>query len=113
MKRNFPYQLQGGIYPVIRESGTHANPYRRILRHGNAPVHASPVAQDPGESESNPFHHPIRQPPHRSEERRVGKECVSTSSSRWSPYHYTNTADPQTALTQNWPRKTKKIKTRE
>src|SRR3546814_8201673 len=29
-----------------------------------------------------PFmHHP------RSEERRVGKECVSTCRSRWSPYH--------------------------
>src|SRR3546814_11347864 len=28
----------------------------------------------------------------RSEERRVGKECVSTCRSRWSPYHYkTNT----------------------
>src|SRR3546814_17315528 len=25
----------------------------------------------------------------RSEERRVGKECVSTCSSRWAPYHYT------------------------
>src|SRR3546814_14834315 len=25
--------------------------------------------------------------PERSEERRVGKECVSTCSSRWSPYH--------------------------
>src|SRR3546814_20235427 len=25
--------------------------------------------------------------PMRSEERRVGKECVSTCSSRWSPYH--------------------------
>src|SRR3546814_14410639 len=25
----------------------------------------------------------------RSEERRVGKECVRTCSSRWSPYHYT------------------------
>src|SRR3546814_21201616 len=25
---------------------------------------------------------------HRSEERRVGKECVSTCRSRWSPYHY-------------------------
>src|SRR3546814_16097167 len=25
----------------------------------------------------------------RSEERRVGKECVSTCSSRWSPYHLT------------------------
>src|SRR3546814_14697227 len=24
----------------------------------------------------------------RSEERRVGKECVSTCSSRWLPYHY-------------------------
>src|SRR3546814_18042799 len=28
------------------------------------------------------------QPAHRSEERRVGKECVSTCRSRWSPYHY-------------------------
>src|SRR3546814_3409229 len=25
--------------------------------------------------------------PHRSEERRVGKECVSTCRSRWSQYH--------------------------
>src|SRR3546814_8185661 len=27
------------------------------------------------------------QTPRRSEERRVGKECVSTCRSRWSPYH--------------------------
>src|SRR3546814_16576125 len=27
---------------------------------------------------------------HRSAERCVGKECVSTCRSRWSPYHYTN-----------------------
>src|SRR3546814_19994272 len=27
-------------------------------------------------------------PAGRSEERRVGKECVSTCRSRWSPYHY-------------------------
>src|SRR3546814_14474788 len=27
----------------------------------------------------------------RSEERRVGKECVSTCRSRWSPYHYQKT----------------------
>src|SRR3546814_11760719 len=26
--------------------------------------------------------------PTRSEERRVGQECVSTCRSRWSPYHY-------------------------
>src|SRR3546814_4694867 len=28
-----------------------------------------------------------RRQPVRSEERRVGKECVSTCRSRWSPYH--------------------------
>src|SRR3546814_3591405 len=28
-----------------------------------------------------------RRQPERSEERRVGKECVSTCRSRWSPYH--------------------------
>src|SRR3546814_12020822 len=31
---------------------------------------------------------------HRSEERRVGKACVSTCSSRWSPYHSTKTPQP-------------------
>src|SRR3546814_15359275 len=42
-----------------------------------------------------PLHHSLaadhsersRQPEDRSEERRVGKECVSTCRSRWSPYH--------------------------
>src|SRR3546814_7715039 len=29
----------------------------------------------------------MRYLPRRSEERRVGKECVSTCRSRWSPYH--------------------------
>src|SRR3546814_7619478 len=28
-----------------------------------------------------------KDPGHRSAERRVGKECVSTCRSRWSPYH--------------------------
>src|SRR3546814_19183664 len=31
----------------------------------------------------------------RSEERRVGKECVSTCRSRWSPYHYQKTTKKQ------------------
>src|SRR3546814_18883719 len=30
---------------------------------------------------------PHSTPAHRSEERRVGKECVSTCRSRWSPYN--------------------------
>src|SRR3546814_12313646 len=31
---------------------------------------------------------------HRSDERRVGKECVSTCRSRWSPYHYKKNNNP-------------------
>src|SRR3546814_11900570 len=31
----------------------------------------------------------------RSEERRVGKECVSTCRSRWSPYHEKNKKRPE------------------
>src|SRR3546814_11417887 len=34
------------------------------------------------------FGDPVPPAPHRSEERRVGKECVSTCRSRWSPYPY-------------------------
>src|SRR3546814_14449329 len=33
--------------------------------------------------------------PHRSEERRVGKECVRTCRSRWSPYHYKKKKQPE------------------
>src|SRR3546814_18025408 len=37
------------------------------------------------------LHQPLRDAiDDRSEERRVGKECVSTCRSRWSPYHYKN-----------------------
>src|SRR3546814_12119702 len=38
-----------------------------------------------GGVEQLPENHSV--PPLRSEERRVGKECVSTCRSRWSPYH--------------------------
>src|SRR3546814_12575359 len=31
----------------------------------------------------------------RSDERRVGKECVSTCRSRWSPYHYKKKPETQ------------------
>src|SRR3546814_13163367 len=36
----------------------------------------------------------------RSEERRVGKECVSTCRSRWSPYHYKKKRTVQKHATQ-------------
>src|SRR3546814_4530425 len=61
-------------------------------------VHPAAVAQlvvhfphQPGLVAGGVEHHPDVQVAHRaalrSEERRVGKECVSTCRSRWSPYH--------------------------
>src|SRR3546814_19073970 len=47
-----------------------------ILDDQNAPVQSPCYAADGGCSAIG-----------RSEERRVGKECVSTCRSRWSPYH--------------------------
>src|SRR3546814_21043798 len=43
-------------------------------------------ASDKGEGSERQFAPRIARP--RSEERRVGKECVSTCRSRWSTYHY-------------------------
>src|SRR3546814_20507711 len=44
---------------------------------------------DTGVNEAHPLLAPVTNNDdlHRSEERRVGKECVSTCRSRWSPYH--------------------------
>src|SRR3546814_4559993 len=42
------------------------------------------LKQDQGDDDGNVA---FRSLPDRSEERRVGKECVSTCRSRWSPYH--------------------------
>src|SRR3546814_15842207 len=57
--------------------------HNRLNDHWRALKHRPPAPVDGDERA-------IR-PPDRSEERRVGKVCVSTFSSRWSPYHYTKT----------------------
>src|SRR3546814_15028378 len=50
-----------------------------------------PVAHVEAGLRSGDIHHPwpeeVNRMVVRSEERRVGKECVSTCRSRWSPYH--------------------------
>src|SRR3546814_19041653 len=67
----------------------------------SAPSSAQRLATDAGSAENTvassirPWRKRTHWPPlrsiagiNRSEERRVGKECVSTCRSRWSPYHY-------------------------
>src|SRR3546814_13149158 len=48
------------------------------------PVAMPPLSREP---ESFPPCAPVRDWMERSDERRVGKECVSTCSSRWAPFH--------------------------
>src|SRR3546814_13393933 len=62
-----------------------------LLRSDYVPRYLSTVQHSrtmPGSTEGEPVEtnaHPFRM--ERSEERRVGKECVSTCRSRWSPYN--------------------------
>src|SRR3546814_10555306 len=57
----------------------------------NLPVRGAPPREDGGEDSALFFSYSLsmRASPkaRRSEERRVGKECVSTCRSRWAPYH--------------------------
>src|SRR3546814_3987909 len=59
------HTIYGGLGGLVAEILSEASP-RRVVRFG--------IEDRWGESA-------------RSEERRVGKECVSTCRSRWSPYH--------------------------
>src|SRR3546814_11790892 len=76
--------LQAGPGPEVPElhpvAGGSVEIDQRVARHLSGPEdeQVGPRAAD----------QPIRpQAAVRSEERRVGKECVSTCRSRWSPYH--------------------------
>src|SRR3546814_2057635 len=72
---------------LLPSSATHEPPASAArMWHGGRGVpeprpHLSPICVGVGR------HHLAKRPYARSEERRVGKECVSTCRSRWSPYH--------------------------
>src|SRR3546814_4438673 len=65
---------------------------QRLLAHAVAhqrQLTLLPVPQSHGKHADGRFQGVLNAPggKRRSEERRVGKECVSTCRSRWSPYH--------------------------
>src|SRR3546814_12486004 len=73
-------QLEGtGVTANILGPGTFVKPAPIVLDDGTVirPDHGPEIMAAP-----------IRWLASRSEERRVGKECVSTCRSWWSPYHY-------------------------
>src|SRR3546814_3709029 len=75
-----------GRIPGVIERGAGRN---RDVDHGSVSQHDAPVEigvdhvhDQVDQQEEDAREHHIR-----SEERRVGKECVSTCRSRWTPYH--------------------------
>src|SRR3546814_16897655 len=97
----------GGQYRDGRTQGA-TQPYRRQFgqEHGNAERHRHRNQQRNGRGQQGahngnhgavdvldgiPIVRPEESNAMKSEERRVGKECVSTCRSRWSPYHSNKT----------------------
>src|SRR3546814_6274349 len=63
-----------------------AEPYP-VVHSSSWPAQSGRAGGEPTPAEPSGGGHPGHPREHRSEERRVGKECVSTCRSRWSPYH--------------------------
>src|SRR3546814_3836340 len=74
----------------LRKPGNGVGPRRLHLLYGTGSATGSDSVSETADEAG---HHASRSQPsaaqgqYRSEERRVGKECVSTCRSRWSPYH--------------------------
>src|SRR3546814_19668116 len=89
-----PNQAQQGLQssqpPATRYRLVHPTPQPQILSQPSMP-NAGKAHQSPPDSRvPSEMICPVVQyyaTPRRSEERRVGKECVSTCRSRWTPYH--------------------------
>src|SRR3546814_14862394 len=66
-------------------AGQAAKPHHRPVQVASAQHDGAEVGAFELQLAAEP--HRTAQRQHRSEERRVGTECVSTSKHRWSPYH--------------------------
>src|SRR3546814_12596466 len=76
---------QGGS-PARRTGARKATVRKSAVRKDTAAKKKAPAKKAAKATKTQARHHAQE----RSEERRVGKECVSTCRSRWSPDHYKN-----------------------
>src|SRR3546814_15800997 len=74
---NDPFQIQTASPPETPSAGCEADGCLDFARHERVERNEETNGVE-GNSDTNGL---------RSEERRVGKECVSKCRSRWSPYH--------------------------
>src|SRR3546814_12687906 len=79
-KHFLPNTFAEGRWPMSAEKGL--KNWHAVIAGGSRPAALAAVIH-----EDAVFHSPVVHTPQRSEERRVGKECVRTCRFRWSPYH--------------------------
>src|SRR3546814_17454006 len=84
--RGFTHRL----YPNARQN-RESPPFRARLSGFHPPFRDSDATRSHGIDLRGFTHRGVGASHTRSEERRVGKECVSTFRSRWSTYHYKTT----------------------
>src|SRR3546814_11504636 len=79
--------LQRGRLPEEKGDNDNVRAKRYVAKYTINPALSHGVAHEIGSVEDGKFADLVTWSP-RSEERRVGKECVSTCRSRWGPYQY-------------------------
>src|SRR3546814_12668938 len=79
-----PDPVTSAVPPTLDEAIAAARTHNPLVREAEADIQAAHAVVDEAKSELGPT---VSLEGTRSEERRVGKECVSTCRSRWSPYH--------------------------
>src|SRR3546814_13283302 len=89
-KRHFPWIGHGKLEKLLRTGqvrvdGGRAKASTRL--EAGQTVRVPPLGEAPAEDAEPARPKAVRADPDRSEERRVGKACVRTCRSRWSPYH--------------------------
>src|SRR3546814_11532224 len=105
-RRHTRCALVTGVQRVLFRSPQVVSPSRRTAGLSSSPLSCSSTTTRSRRSASLVASHlrsvwPRSLPTGRSEERRVGKECVSTCRSRWSTYHYKKNSQHTTHIVNN------------
>ena len=86
-KRSYDFQAPLGEFGQVRESYRRLRTLHEFVKAFGPELAGMPVSLQDGQDRIDPSDSETLRYAVRSEERRVGKECLRLCRSRWSPYH--------------------------